>query len=252
MFTIETGLIWFCAVGVAVVAGPFGTLDWLDTINRAAFWVVIVSVSILVGYGARALVFSLVRTDRRLWQEALVTVFLVALLSPAIWWITRAFASQTGAQAPGLAYVAFYVLVLSLSVAVVRHLIPSLDTRAQRFMGSEIGGLGGSLDRSAPRLARRLDPDMTSPVLRLSAQDHHVEVATADGVQMLRMRLADAIDEMEPVEGYCTHRSHWVTRAAIAGIDRENAQKTWIVLTNGDRVPVSRTYRRDLEEAGIL
>ena len=74
---------------------------------------------------------------------------------------------------------------------------------------------------------------------------------TDRGTEKLRLRLSDAIDEMEPVEGLCTHRSHWVTRAAIAGHVRESG-KLFVTLENGDRVPVSRTYRPQLEAEGLV
>ncbi|MGD9866167.1 MAG: LytTR family DNA-binding domain-containing protein [Pseudodonghicola sp.] len=102
-----------------------------------------------------------------------------------------------------------------------------------------------------PRLARRLPEDFQGPILRLSSEDHFVDVITAAAVHRLRMRFADAIDEMDTVEGDLTHRSHWVARAAIDGVEREGG-RIFIRLVNGDRVPVSRTYRPGLEQAGIL
>jgi DNA-binding LytR/AlgR family response regulator len=63
--------------------------------------------------------------------------------------------------------------------------------------------------------------------------------------------LGDAIDEMEPVKGICTHRSHWVALGAIKRVEREGA-RLFVVLRNGDRVPVSRKYRPRLEQAGLI
>ena len=67
----------------------------------------------------------------------------------------------------------------------------------------------------------------------------------------IRLRFGDAIEEMDPVDGFCTHRSHWVARQAVSGAERERG-KIFLRLENGDRVPVSRTYMPDLEEAGLL
>jgi DNA-binding LytR/AlgR family response regulator len=86
----------------------------------------------------------------------------------------------------------------------------------------------------------------------LTAKNHYVEVVTDKGSTTIRMRLADAIDEMEPVEGYCVHRSHWVARSAINAVERENAQKIFVLLSNGDRIPVSRKYRPNLEKTGLV
>lgn len=109
----------------------------------------------------------------------------------------------------------------------------------------------GAVGPKAPRLLDRVPDDLRGQVLRLSARDHLVEVSTCQGVVEIRLRLADAIREMEPVEGFLIHRSHWVMRDAIDRVERTSG-KVFLVLVNGDRVPVSRTYRAGLEAAGIL
>lgn len=255
LFNLQTGLIWACAVLVSVVAGPFGTMDLLDLKDRFIFWAVVVTISVVAGYLVRAVAFALLRPERRIAQEMLVITLLVALLSPTIWWIAQSFPAVTGAHTARLGLIALYVFIIAFSVIVLRHLITDLEPGAMRFLAGENGEILPVEARPSPpqpRLARRIEPDFAGPILRLTSQDHHVEVATTRGKQMLRMRLVDAIDEMDPVEGYCTHRSHWIARAAIDRVEREGSQKIWIVLINGDRVPVSRKYRPDLESVGIL
>lgn len=255
LFNLQTGLIWACAVLVSVVAGPFGTMDLLDLKDRFVFWGVVVTISVVAGYLVRAVVFALILPERRIAQEVLVIALLVALLSPAIWWIAQSFPAVTGTYSARLVFIALYVFIIALSVIMLRHLIPQLEPGAMRFLAGENGEILPDDARPPPpqpRLTRRLEPDIAGPILRLTSQDHHVEVATTRGKQMLRMRLVDAIDEMDPVEGYCTHRSHWIALAAIDRVEREGSQKSWIVLINGDRVPVSRKYRPELESAGIL
>jgi hypothetical protein len=252
---LQTGLIWACAVLVSVVAGPFGTMDLLDLKSRFVFWGVVVTVSVVAGYLVRAVAFTVFRPDRRIAQEMLVIALLVALLSPAIWWIAQSFPAVTGANTARLGFIALYVFIIALSVIVLRYLIPEMEPGALRFLSGEDGEMlpdGTARQSPQPRLVRRLEPEVAGPILRLTSQDHHVEVATMSGTQMLRMRLVDAIDEMDPIEGYCTHRSHWIACAAIDRIEREGTQKCWIVLINGDRVPVSRKYRPDLEAAGVI
>ena len=56
---------------------------------------------------------------------------------------------------------------------------------------------------------------------------------------------------MEPISGHCTHRSHWVTDAAILEIQKNNG-KTYLRLRNDDLVPVSRKYKPKLEEDGVI
>lgn len=102
-----------------------------------------------------------------------------------------------------------------------------------------------------PRLLARLPSSRRGSLLRLSMQDHYVEVATDRGAELLLLRMGDAIAECAPVEGLQVHRSHWVARSAVASIHREG-DKASIRLINGDRVPVSRGRLPSLREAGWL
>jgi DNA-binding LytR/AlgR family response regulator len=63
------------------------------------------------------------------------------------------------------------------------------------------------------------------------------------------MRLADALAELEGLEGAQVHRSWWVARAAVTGARRGEGRAT-LTLKNGALAPVSRTYARALREAG--
>ncbi len=56
---------------------------------------------------------------------------------------------------------------------------------------------------------------------------------------------------MDGVEGYATHRSHWVAASAIVGSRRDKG-RVFLRLSNGSDVPVSRGYQDALKEAGIL
>jgi DNA-binding LytR/AlgR family response regulator len=103
-----------------------------------------------------------------------------------------------------------------------------------------------------PRLLRRVPKHLRGQVLRLSARNHMVEVVTDLGKTELRLRLTDAVAEMEPVEGLMAHRSHWVAREAVETAYRADTQKVYVKLTNGDVVPISRTFRPDWIEIGAL
>ena len=63
--------------------------------------------------------------------------------------------------------------------------------------------------------------------------------------------LAEALFELEGVEGAQVHRSWWVARAAIAQARRGEGRAT-LTLKDGSKVPVSRTYARRLRERSWL
>jgi DNA-binding LytR/AlgR family response regulator len=60
-----------------------------------------------------------------------------------------------------------------------------------------------------------------------------------------------AVAELDPASGQQVHRSYWVARRAVASVERDG-HRTALILSNGDKVPVSRTYLPALREAGWL
>ncbi|WP_204113387.1 LytTR family transcriptional regulator DNA-binding domain-containing protein [Shimia biformata] len=101
-------------------------------------------------------------------------------------------------------------------------------------------------DACQPRLLRRLSAQWEGQIFNLSVEDHLVIVANNHREERLRMRFGDAIDEMDGVLGIRVHRSHWVAQHAIDRIERSKG-RVFVALTNGARVPVSRTYLPALE-----
>ncbi|WP_425045916.1 LytTR family DNA-binding domain-containing protein [Primorskyibacter sp. S87] len=168
---------------------------------------------------------------------ALSVAVISLLLSPFCWGVTWAMSEPGPQDDPSLIGVSQYVVVMATGLLTARGFLTERKSPPETA--------------EQPRLLRRLPADFVGPVLRLTVRDHMVEVFGPEHASEIRLKFTDAIAEMEPVEGYCTHRSHWVTREAIAGIERSGS-KIHILLSNGDRIPVSRTYKPGLEQAGIL
>lgn len=98
----------------------------------------------------------------------------------------------------------------------------------------------------AKRLPARL---REAELLALAAEDHYVRVITDAGEELVLMRLADAVEELDGSDGAQTHRSWWVARHAVRSAARGNGKAT-LTLTNGATAPVSRRYAPDLRQAG--
>ncbi len=97
---------------------------------------------------------------------------------------------------------------------------------------------------------QRLKPALRdSEIYALSAEDHYVRILTSKGEDLVLMRLSDAIKEAAPLPGLSPHRSWWVAEAGVQMI-KKNAGKTLIVLKNNMQVPVSRSAKPKLREAG--
>lgn len=248
-----TYVVWGLLSALLTVMGPFGTLTAMHWPQRAAYWFVIVGLAALTSVVVGELA-AMVAPDRQSWRYDLSRVAgMTILFAPLGWLWTIGFPIGDDMPKPSLWAFAVFVALVSVVIRVGHRVVRGDEAR---FVQQEVGGLRPEAETPVaeleqPRLMRRLPETAKGTVLRLSASDHMVEVVLQDETHDLRMRFTDAIDEMDGVEGYCAHRSHWVVRAAITEIEREGA-RTYLRLENGDRIPVSRTYRPQLEAAGIL
>lgn len=225
---------------VVAAAGPFGTYASHGFGARLLYWSLVVAVSAALGS-------AIVGGTRAAWPAArplrldLLRVVIMSLaFTPLLWLLTAVVLQSPRASDPAFAIrLAGYVAVVTLAILTTRRLLPGFEPVP--YPGT----------RPPPRLARRLPDDADRDILRLAVRDHFVEIVTRTEHHRVRMRLADAIDEMDTVPGHCTHRSHWVTEEAVVGVERTNGRIS-LKLINGDTVPVSRTYKPGLEEAGLL
>jgi DNA-binding LytR/AlgR family response regulator len=81
-------------------------------------------------------------------------------------------------------------------------------------------------------------------------EDHYLRIHTALGSDLILLRLRDAMGELGPARGRQVHRSWWVAEGAIASTER--GARPHLILRNGLKVPVSKTYRDALKEADWL
>ncbi|MEM7733273.1 MAG: LytTR family DNA-binding domain-containing protein [Pseudomonadota bacterium] len=167
------------------------------------------------------------------------------IYTPLVWLFVIWFGSGLSSLAGDVRLLALYVFGVVAMVAVVRGVVLV-------WQAEETGRAGSTKRGAEPRLLQRLPSSRRAPVLRLSAMDHMVEVVTESGTEKLRIRLSDAVREMEPTQGYMAHRSHWVAKDAVVQAERKGSDKVYLKLSNGDMIPVSRTFRTDWADAGML
>ncbi len=108
-----------------------------------------------------------------------------------------------------------------------------------------------SAQGAAPaRFLARLPARLSGAALwAVQAEDHYLRLHTSKGEDLILMRLADALVELEGIEGARTHRSWWVARVAVKDIERVEGRAT-LTLAGGQKAPVSRAYLKSLKEAG--
>jgi hypothetical protein len=93
-----------------------------------------------------------------------------------------------------------------------------------------------------------LTPRLEGPVLWAEAQEHYVKLTTTDESRMVLHRFSDILRKLSETDGIRVHRSHWVAFDAISETYKEGTNIR-IRLKNGETVPISRSYRKILEEA---
>lgn len=247
--TLFSGLV---ASVTTTFSGPFGTFATMTIGIRAFYWTSIVAVSIIVIQFAYSLSRRLLGAGQPFLRDAVAILLTVALFSPALWLISidSVIAEPQHIPQPATQF-AYVFLIAVLVVSMRRVMILAMGGPIGLIWAKEFKDHDAS-PYEMPRLAVRLSQPVDVPIMRLTVRDHLVDVVSKNQTETLRMRFTDAISEMEPVVGYCTHRSHWVCRDAISEVTREPGGKIYLHLHNGDKVPVSRKYRPGLEAAGIV
>jgi hypothetical protein len=111
---------------------------------------------------------------------------------------------------------------------------------------------GETGDASPPKFLERLPLKLRgADVWAVEAEDHYLRLHTSRGQDLILMRLADAVAELDGIEGMQVHRSWWVARDAIADAKRGDG-RALLTLKDGSTVPVSRTYAGQLREKGWI
>lgn len=244
------------AIILTAFSGPFGTHDSLALIPRLVFWGASLIVALLLGTFVYWLFRLRMPEDKRIEAEIVSSAAFAVLYGGLMLGWVSVFESYTLAGAPKVSWMTIFleVAVITTALLAIRIImVRGMNRQAQNGLPmvqtqTEPDAVPAN---SEPRLMRRLDDEDKATILWLTSENHFVEVHTVKGHVRLRMRLTDAIDEMEGVRGSCVHRSHWVAYAAIESTEKIGGY--WrLNLTNGETVPVSRKYQPLLEEAGIL
>lgn len=100
-------------------------------------------------------------------------------------------------------------------------------------------------------IAPRIPASQHGRLLYLKSEDHYIRVCTDKGTALIFGRLSDVIAILDKKHGRQVHRSWWVAQAAVIRAIRKNG-KTFLELSNGHIVPVSRARAKELRSAGWL
>ena len=226
-----------CVVAVLTISGPFGTDRDLLVAQRFAYWGGIALSTYLVG-----IIFMVpiaIYTDAKNWPwqvSALLEGSVAGLPIGCLVYVVNTYI--VGIDEPSvrsLFRLIFICVIIALATAFLRYAIRGpgaarkvtpVDTRLEAFM-------------------RRLPAEKRGTLISLRAQDHYIEVTTQKGQELILMRLGDAVEELRDIDGKRVHRSWWIAKSGVQGIER-NGERWDVRLSNGQRVPISRANQNDV------
>ena len=142
-------------------------------------------------------------------------------------------------------------LLESLERARVRRELRDAQARVQELreivesLRAERHGGGAQKKYETELWIREGDARVRVPVEmieRLEADGDYVKLHIGQRVRLLRARLGDLADRLDPAQFVRIHRSEIVRHDLIAAIRRHDSGRTFAVLAGGREVPVSRRY----------
>ncbi len=143
-------------------------------------------------------------------------------------------------------------LLESLERARVRRELRNAQARVQELreivdsLRAERRGGGGAQKKYETELwIREGDARVRVPVEmieRLEADGDYVKLHVGQRVRLMRARLGDLADRLDPAQFVRIHRSEIVRHDLIAAVRRHDSGRTFAVLAGGREVPVSRRY----------
>jgi len=235
-------------VGMLTAMGPFGTIGELEFAPRLVYWAGIVLLTAPVGFGFIMCVSLTLETRK---APALLARFVAGALAGipvavvvSLW---NLFSNPPEAYTPAyLARLFSYTTPVTVGISVIFHLIgSSYGSHGDERSGKDEPQLANSSPpanlRRNIRFLQRLPLELGNDLVSLQAQDHYVRAVTLRGSEMVLMRLTDAEEELQGIQGLRVHRSWWVADAHLDRLERRDG-KPVLVLGDGTRIPVSRTY----------
>ena len=225
---------WAAATLICGISGPFQTLEVFGPVANVFFWFGAIVVASL-------LAVSIDQIMRDIWPKLkwYFRLPLQAMMFAPLYAVVILLAEQWLFPADKRHQIVVWELIVEvaliyLAIVVLSHIAQARNARVE-----------------AAVFLKRVPPKLGKNLLRVSSQDHYLEITTDKGSDRILMRFSDALDELSAMDGLRVHRSHWVMKSAIQEV-KQAGGKVVLHLNDGSEVPVSRTYRKDLEAVGLL
>jgi DNA-binding LytR/AlgR family response regulator len=236
---------------VMAVIGPFGTYFLMPLASRLAYFGILTTLNWMQIIALAAWFGRIEPIDR--WPVA-ARMALVGMLSSIPGtaevivvhsWLSRPIPWRAASEIfPSSAFLTV-VVAIAVGLFVEQRVRARADAERERVASLPKADSAGPTD-----FFRRIPPALGHDLLALEMEDHYLRIHTAVGSDLILLRLRDAMAELGPARGRQVHRSWWVAEGAVASAER--GTRPLLVLRNGLKVPVSKTYREALKDAGWL
>ncbi|SFS99729.1 transcriptional regulator, LytTR family [Sulfitobacter marinus] len=226
---------WSLATVLCAIAGPFGTHAALLLGPRLIYWACVIALSVL----GTALVLRAAK-DAPVWKTAMLWGGYITMLSVLIHTLN----SWLFEPWQGTCQLLYLWVIIAVTVLVVHG---AVGLARYAFLAPP----KTSAQDPETAFLRHLPLEKRAPLIRIEAQDHYLNVVTQKGSALVLLRLQDAVAALHAAEGLQVHRSHWVAKKAVAQHRRVQG-RDYLVLVSGDEIPVSRSFRPAVIEAGLI
>lgn len=229
------GAIFGVSLILAIIV-PFEAAHQFGLFGRFGYWLLIVTTTYSAGAFINGGLSTLYR--RKLSLAVLIGISCVAT-GLAITALVAIINVLTIGYLPTAADLPLYILnifVIAFIVAALFHMLgqDTPDTTAL-----------------PPAILDRIPFEKRGRLMALSVEDHYVRITTTKGVEVVLLRLSDAMRETGDVAGMQVHRSHWVATQAVKSA-RRDGDRAILTLVNDVEIPVSRRYVTEIKKAGLL
>jgi hypothetical protein len=225
---------------IMAVSGGFGT-GFLAVVPRAAYWIGLCAVGTAIGIFTARTIMPSGWFDRRPWVAWGLVWLAISAPMTVIVTLTTALLRHRSIGFAGVVEILPDVLATTAGMTALAFLV-----RRHAPTETHAAAAGGPPAKFLERLPANLEG---ADLWAVEAQDHYLRLHTSKGRALILLRLADAVAELEGIEGARTHRSWWVARAAVSEAVRGDGRAT-LTLVDGGEAPVSRAYAAALRAAG--
>lgn len=230
------GLI--CVIAVLAISGPFDTSDVMSLPQRVIYWGGIATATYFLAIIFMTPVIVLSGAERWHWVATCLLAGVVSGIPIGffVFLVNTQIMGIDDVEWADLTRLIIICTVVAIAVSFLGHLIrPQSEPRDAE-----------QPEPSPPAFLKRLSPQLRGEILSLQAQDHYVEAVTTVGKELVLIRLGDAVEELNGIDGKRIHRSWWVSRSAIKGLKTEK-DRLFVELDDARLIPVSRANEKTVK-----